>query len=226
MNTHNLTNESTCLPSHSHSHSHSILEAALFSASEPLPVDKLCQLFEEDNRPSLGEIRTLLAELQTFYHDRAVELVEVASGYRFQVKSEYATFLQRLEEKKPARYSRAFLETLALIAYRQPVTRGEIEDVRGVSVNPNIIKNLLEREWIKIVGYRDVPGKPALFGTTKIFLDYFNLKSLSQLPPLSELIDFEALEKQLGFGLTIENKSESENIEALDVADITLAEGV
>lgn len=178
-----------------------ILEAALFAAAEPLPVDKLSQLFPDDQRPSLGEIRGWLAQLKIFYQDRGIELSEVASGYRFQVKNSYANFIQRLEERKPLRYSRAFLETLALIAYRQPITRGEIEEVRGVTVNPNIIKTLLEREWIKIAGYRDVPGKPALFATTKTFLDYFNLKNVSDLPPLSELVDFESLEKQLGLQL-------------------------
>lgn len=175
-----------------------IFEAALFSAAEPLPIDKLCQLFPEESRPSNADVRLWLSNLKAVYEDRGVELVEVASGYRFQVKGDYAPFIQRLEERKPPKYSRAFLETLALIAYRQPVTRGEIEDVRGVTVNPNIIKTLMEREWIKIAGYRDVPGKPALFVTTKMFLDYFNLKSISDLPPLSELIDFELLEKQLG----------------------------
>lgn len=180
-----------------------IIEAALFASPEPLPADKLSQLFPEDNRPSLGEIRGFIAMLQDFYQERGVELVEVASGYRFQVRNHYAEFIQRLEERKPAKYTRAFLETLALIAYRQPVTRGEIEDVRGVAVNPAIIKTLLEREWIKIAGYRDVPGKPALFATTKIFLDYFNLKNVSDLPPLSELIDFETLEKQLGLQMDV-----------------------
>src|SRR3990167_7577360 len=178
-----------------------ILEAALFCAAEPLPVDRLGQLFPEEARPSLGEIRQYLANLKTVYADRGVALVEVASGYRFQVRNEFAPFIQRLEDRKPPRYSRAFLETLALIAYRQPVTRGEIEEVRGVTVNPAIIKTLLDREWIKIAGYRDVPGKPALFATTKTFLDYFNLKSISDLPPLSELVDFESLEKQLGLAL-------------------------
>lgn len=178
-----------------------IIEAALFATAEPLPADKLLQLFPEENRPSLGEIRGFIATLQDFYQERGVELVEVASGYRFQVRNQYAESIQRLEERKPPKYTRAFLETLALIAYRQPVTRGEIEDVRGVAVNPAIIKTLLEREWIKIAGYRDVPGKPALFATTKTFLDYFNLKSVSDLPPLSELVDFETLEKQLGLQL-------------------------
>lgn len=178
-----------------------IIEAALFSSSEPLPVDKLAQLFPEDNRPSNADIRTCLSQLKMFYQDRGVELMEVASGYRFQARSDYAPFIQRLEERKPQRYTRAFLETLALIAYRQPITRGEIEDVRGVAVNPDIIRKLMERDWIKIAGYRDVPGKPALLATTKPFLDYFNLKSIADLPPLSELVDFEALEKKLGMGL-------------------------
>ncbi|OGT41504.1 MAG: SMC-Scp complex subunit ScpB [Gammaproteobacteria bacterium RIFCSPHIGHO2_12_FULL_40_19] len=196
-----------------------ILEAALFAAAEPLPADKLSQLFPEENRPSLGEIRALIAELQIFYQERSLELVEVASGYRFQVKKDYAESMGRLEERKPARYSRSFLETLALIAYRQPVTRGEIEDVRGVTVNPNVIKTLLEREWIKIAGYRDVPGKPALFATTKTFLDYFNLKSIAELPPLSELVDFETLEKQLGLQLPTSVVS-SENEETA-LAEVT-----
>lgn len=178
-----------------------ILEAALFSSAEPLPVDKLAQLFPEENRPTSAEIRSCLSNLKTFYADRGVALKEVASGFRFQVQDQYAEFVQRLEERKAPRYSRSFLETLALIAYRQPITRGEIEEVRGVTVNPHVIKILLEREWIKIAGYKDVPGKPALFATTKTFLDYFNLKSISQLPALSELVDFEALEKQLGLQL-------------------------
>lgn len=178
-----------------------ILEAALFSAVEPLPIDKLAHLFPEESRPSNTAIRDALVSLKTVYEERGVTLKEVASGFRFQVSSVYAPFIQRLAERKPPRYSRAFLETLALIAYRQPITRGEIEDVRGVSVNPAIIKTLMEREWIKIVGYRDVPGKPALFTTTKTFLNYFNLKNISELPPLSELIDFETLEKQLGLQL-------------------------
>lgn len=190
-----------------------IIEAALFAAAEPLPADKLNQLFPEDNRPSLGEIRAYVAELQTFYQDRSLELIEVASGYRFQVKKSYAESMGRLEERKPTRYSRSFLETLALIAYRQPITRGEIEDVRGVTVNPNVIKTLLEREWIKIAGYRDVPGKPALLATTKTFLDYFNLKSIAELPPLSELVDFETLEKQLGLQLpTLMVAAENEEV--------------
>ncbi|HLB57251.1 MAG TPA: SMC-Scp complex subunit ScpB [Gammaproteobacteria bacterium] len=189
-----------------------IIEAALFSAAEPLSVERLTQLFPEEYCPSTADIRSWLQQLKTIYAERGVELAEVASGFRFQVKDEFAPFIQKLEERKPPRYSHAFLETLALIAYRQPITRGEIEDVRGVAVNPNIIKILLEREWIKIAGYKDVPGKPALFATTKTFLDYFNLKKITELPPLSELVDFEALEKQLGLQLPSAETIESETI--------------
>jgi len=192
-----------------------IIEAALFSAVEPLSVDKLSALFSEENRPAATDIREILNQLKTVYEDRGVELVEVASGFRFQVRLDYAPFLQRLEERKPPKYSRSFLETLAIIAYRQPVTRGEIEDIRGVAVNPVVIKTLLERDWIKIAGYREVPGKPALLATTKTFLDYFNLKNLRELPPLSELVDFESLEKQLGLGLpevpALDNQENGQN---------------
>jgi segregation and condensation protein B len=204
-----------------------IIEAALFAAAEPLPADKLSQLFPEENRPSLGSIRASIAELQAFYQDRSLELVEVASGYRFQVKKSFSESMGRLEERKPTRYSRSFLETLALIAYRQPITRGEIEDVRGVTVNPNVIKTLLEREWIKIAGYRDVPGKPALLATTKTFLDYFNLKSIAELPPLSELVDFETLEKQLGLQLPVSPVvSENEEVALVEMAEVETEVGV
>lgn len=187
-----------------------VIEAALFSSSEPLNAERLLQLFEESARPNIAEIKEAVTTLKNHYENSSLELAEVASGYRFQVKSNFSPYIQRLEARKPPKYSRAFLETLALIAYRQPITRGEIEEVRGVAVNPAIIKTLLDREWIKIAGYRDVPGKPALFATTKTFLDYFNLKKLSELPPLSELMDFEALEKQLGFQLPPSAATESE----------------
>lgn len=202
-----------------------IIEAALFCAVEPMSAEKISDLFEEASRPSLGDIRTWLSNIKTYYAERGIELVEVASGYRFQVRQDFAPFIQRLEERKPPRYSRAFLETLALIAYRQPITRGEIEDVRGVAVNPNIIKTLMEREWVKIAGYRDVPGKPALFATTKAFLDYFNLKNLSDLPALSELVDFESLEKQLGLQLsqpTVESPVEEPVVEISQLAEEAL----
>lgn len=180
-----------------------IIEAALFVAAEPLSIERLQSLFLEIEAPSGTEIKRLLGEIKNDCLQRGVDLQEVASGYRFQAKVEYASWLQRLWEKKPPRYSRAVLETLVLIAYRQPITRGEIEQVRGVSVNSDIMKKLFEREWIKIVGYRDVPGKPAMFGTTKAFLDYFNLKNLSDLPPLQTMIDFDHMEEQLGKQLAL-----------------------
>lgn len=192
-----------------------ILEAALFTADEPLSVDKLAQLFPQEMGLDNNSIRTMIADLQAAYADHAVELVEVASGYRFQAKAEYAESLKRLWDKRPARYSRALMETLALIAYRQPITRGEIEDVRGVVVSSQTMKTLMERDWIKIVGSKDVPGKPALFGTTRAFLDYFNLKKLSDLPPLSELVDFESLEKQLGLQFPSENASSADESDAM-----------
>ncbi len=174
-----------------------IIEAALFAAGRPLSLDKIGKLFEEDERPSNPEIKQFLAQLLDDYKDRGIQLVEVSNGWRFQSRDEFAQWLQRLWEERPAKYSRASLETLSLIAYRQPVTRGEIEEIRGVSVSSNIIKSFLEREWIRVVGHRDVPGRPALFATTKMFLDYFNLKSLEDLPTLSEIKDFEALNPQL-----------------------------
>jgi segregation and condensation protein B len=188
-----------------------IMEAALFAAGEPLGADKLAMLFEEHERPDAKTIKELLEELSASMQERGVELKKVASGYRFQAKQEYAASLQRLWEKKPPRYSRALLETLALIVYRQPITRGEIEDVRGVAVSSHIIKTLLEREWVKIVGHRDVPGKPALFGTTKKFLDDFNLAKLSELPPLQELVNLDELGEKLGLN--------AELIEAAKAAD-------
>ena len=180
-----------------------IIEAALLAAAEPLTAERLLQLFDGRSQLTVADMKQCIAELQTDYQERGVELKKVASGYRFQAKEKYASWLQRLWEKKPPRYSRALLETLALVVYRQPITRAEIEQVRGVNVSPEIMKKLLEREWIKIVGHRDVPGKPAMFGTTKQFLDYFNLESLSDLPPLEKLIDLDQIEKQLGEQLAL-----------------------
>lgn len=177
-----------------------IIEGALLAAGRPLSIDHILSLFLDEEQPTRDEIREALEGLQTDCESRGVELKEVASGFRFQVKADYGPWVSRLWEEKPARYSRATLETLALIAYRQPITRSEIEDVRGVSVSSNIVKSLLEREWVRVVGHRDVPGKPALYGTTKGFLDYFNLKSLSELPPLAELRNIESIEHELDFG--------------------------
>ncbi|MBK1699843.1 SMC-Scp complex subunit ScpB [Thiococcus pfennigii] len=164
-----------------------IVEAALLAAGEPLALDRLLALFGDDERPTREALREALTALEMDCRGRGIELVEVAGGYRLQVRREVAPWVARLWEEKPARYSRALLETLALIAYRQPITRGEIEEIRGVVVSTNIVRTLLEREWIRVVGHRDVPGRPALFATTRRFLDYFGLRSLNDLPPLAEL---------------------------------------
>ena len=177
-----------------------IIEAALLAAGRPLTVDHLEAIFEEGQSPDRDRIRKIIDELNEDYRERGIEIHRVASGYRLQVKKELAPWVSRLWEEKPARYTRALLETLSLIAYRQPITRGEIEDVRGVAVSSNIIKTLMEREWIRVLGHRDVPGKPAMYGTTREFLDYFNLKSLSQLPTLQELRDIESINAELDLG--------------------------
>lgn len=169
----------------------SLLEAFLLASGKPQSLDRLYELFEEGERPGPAVFRKALTLLGKSCDNRAFELKEVASGYRLQIREKFAPWVGRLWEERPQRYSRALLETMALIAYRQPITRGEIEDVRGVAVNSNIVKTLLEREWIRIVGYRDVPGKPAMFATTKSFLDHFNLKSLDELPPLADLREME-----------------------------------
>jgi segregation and condensation protein B len=169
----------------------SLLEAFLLASGKPQPLERLQELFEEAERPALAVFKKALTLLAKSCDGRAMELKEVASGYRLQVREQYAPWVGRLWEERPQRYSRALLETLALIAYRQPITRGEIEDIRGVAVNSNITKTLLEREWIRVVGHRDVPGRPAMFATTRQFLDHFNLQSLDQLPSLAELRELE-----------------------------------
>lgn len=174
-----------------------IIEAALLASSQPLTLAQLLGLFPEDEPAPPGSVERALELLREACADRGVELVEVASGFRFQVKADVHGWVARLWTERRTKYTRATLETLALIAYRQPITRGEIEQVRGVAVSSNIIQALEEREWIRVVGHRDVPGKPALFGTTKGFLDYFGLKRLDELPPLSELKDIAELEPQL-----------------------------
>ena len=166
-----------------------LLEAVLLAAGRPLSEDQLLHLFAEDQRPSLEELLEALKILEKACMDRGIELLRVASGYRFQVKSQWMPWVRPLFEEKPPKYSRALLETLALIAYKQPMTRGDIEDVRGVAVNSNIIKTLEEREWIKMVGHKEVPGRPALYATTKSFLDYFGLKDLKELPSLPALME-------------------------------------
>ncbi len=203
-----------------------ILEGALLAAGEPLPIERLALLFADSERPQNADIRTALKGMVEEYQGRGFELKEVASGWRFQVCQDLAPWIGRLWEEKPARYSRALLETLALIAYRQPVTRGEIEEVRGVSVSSNIIRTLLEREWVRVVGHRDVPGRPAMYATTRIFLDYFNLKSLSELPPLAEIRDLDKINAELNFEAvdTKSNEVEPESEESFDeVQDEPLA---
>lgn len=188
-----------------------ILEAVLLAAERSLTVVQLEALFElDEERPTRDEIRKALHEMEEDYQSRGYELKQVASGYRLQVKQEFSTWVGRLWEEKPARYTRALLETMALIAYRQPITRGEIEEVRGVSVSSNIIKTLLERDWIKVLGHKDVPGKPTLYGTTKEFLDYFNLKKLDQLPTLAEIKDLDSIHPELELDDDKEGSSEGE----------------
>ena len=174
-----------------------ILEAAMLAAGEPLSVERLLALFPEEARPEVADVREALASLGEDCTERGVELKEVSSGFRLQVKRDLAPWVSRLYEERTPRYSRALLETLVLIAYRQPITRAEIEDIRGVTVSSNIIKTLQEREWIRVVGHREVPGKPALFGTTREFLDYFNLKGLGDLPSLAEIRSLEMIASDL-----------------------------
>jgi len=174
-----------------------ILEAALLASSHPLTIPQLSALFDEFEMPSHDDLARALDELRQDCDGRGIELVEVASGFRYQVRHDVHAFVSRLWAERPSRYSRALLETLSLIAYRQPITRGEIEQIRGVAVSTHIIRTLEEREWIRVVGHRDLPGKPALLGTTRQFLDYFALKSLDELPPLSEIRDLEELDPQL-----------------------------
>ena len=174
-----------------------IIEAAMFAVAHPMSVDQLLKLFDDDDRPSASAVKESIKQLQSECEGRGIELKEIASGYRYQARQDYSVWLSRLWEERPAKYSRAALETLALIAYRQPVTRAEIEDVRGVGVSSSIVKTMIEREWIRVVGHRDVPGRPALYATTKQFLDYFNMKSLEELPTLAEIKDLEDINPEL-----------------------------
>lgn len=167
-----------------------IIEAALLAAGEPLSVERLQRLFPQDRQPEPAAVCGALAALAEDYEHRGIELKEVASGYRIQVRSELAPWMAQLWAARPGRYSRALLETLAIIAYRQPITRGEIEEIRGVALSTSIMRTLQDRGWIRIVGHRQLPGRPALFGTTRAFLDYFNLKSLDEMPALAELKDW------------------------------------
>jgi segregation and condensation protein B len=174
-----------------------VIEAALLAAARPVSLSELQQVFDEQSRPSTKELRAVLEQLAADYEGRGVAIRETANGFRFQVRTEFAAEVSRLWPDRPRKYSRALLETLALIAYRQPITRAEIENVRGVAVNPEIVKTLMERNWVRVVGHRDVPGHPELLGTTAEFLDYFSLKSIEDLPPLAELKSLTDLNPQL-----------------------------
>ena len=189
------------------------IEAALLAAGRPVSIEQIMDLFENDDSPERSEIKQIINILNEEYTDRGITISSVASGYRIQIKTTMVSRLQKLWEEKPPRYSRALFETLALIAYRQPITRGEIEEIRGVSVSGNIVRQLLDRDWIKIIGHRDSPGRPAMFGTTKNFLDYFGLKKLDELPTLSEMSDFENFNVQLKLpDFESQNEVLSENI--------------
>ncbi|AMO55862.1 segregation and condensation protein B [Endozoicomonas montiporae] len=202
-----------------------ILEGALLASNKPLTLEHMMALFPEEEAPDANAFREALVALSESCEGRGFELKQVASGYRFQVRQELATWVGRLWEEKPQRYTRALLETLALIAYRQPITRGEIEEIRGVSVSSNIVRTLQEREWIRVVGHRDVPGRPAMFATTRQFLDYFNLQNLNELPPLSEIRDLEKMAKQLTEtpeqgSLEVEPAETTEAVDASEVHEV------
>jgi segregation and condensation protein B len=190
-----------------------IVEGLLMASDQPVSIDRILAALGngDDGAASREDVKTALASLQEDYDGRGIELVRVASGYRFQVKTDLAPWINRLFDDRPPRYSRALLETLAIIAYRQPITRGEIESIRGVSLASSIFKTLQDREWIRVVGHRDVPGKPALFATTRQFLDYFNLKNLSELPTLAELRDIDDINPDLFNGEPPADANEAAN---------------
>lgn len=183
-----------------------IIEGLLMAAGRPMSVSALAELFLEAERPSTDQIRDALNLIAADCEQRGYELKEAASGFRFQVRQHLSQWVARLSDEKPQRYTRALLETLGLIAYRQPITRGDIEEIRGVAVSSTIIRTLLDREWIRVVGHRDVPGRPAMFATTRHFLDYFNIKSLQQLPPLAEIRDLDQLNPELDLGESTEGR--------------------
>lgn len=187
-----------------------IVEAALLAAESPLSVSDINALFPEGAAPAATQLRDVFEQLERDYEGRGVELKRVGKGYRFQSREKYSPWLRKLNENRPPRYSRAFLETLAIIAYRQPVTRGDIEEIRGVTVSTDIMRGLLERDWVKQVGQRDVPGRPALFGTTQQFLEYFNIEALSDLPPLLEKREATDIARELNLRLPLEGEGESE----------------
>ena len=198
-----------------------IIEAALLAAGGPLSLDMMLTLFLDEEQPEKKELREVLDQLKQDYEGRGIEVIEVGSGWRIQVVEEVSLWISRLWTERAPRYSRALMETLALIAYRQPITRGDIEDIRGVSVSTNIIKTLLEREWVRVVGTRDVPGKPSLYGTTREFLDYFNLKTLDELPPLAEIRDLDDINRSLDLNDT--DKASDDNVPSTESADEAIA---
>ena len=198
-----------------------IIEAALLAAGGPLSLDMMLTLFLDEEQPEKKELREVLDQLKQDYEGRGIEVVEVGSGWRIQVVEDVSLWVSRLWTERAPRYSRALMETLALIAYRQPITRGDIEDIRGVSVSTNIIKTLLEREWVRVVGTRDVPGKPSLYGTTREFLDYFNLKTLDELPPLAEIRDLDEINRSLDLNDT--DKASDDNVPSTESADEAIA---
>jgi len=196
-----------------------IVESVLLAAGKPLDLDQLLAVFGDGEKPEREDMREAVTALQQDYAERGIELVEVASGYRIQVSQAMEPWVSRLTEDKPTRYSRALLETLALVAYRQPITRGEIEDIRGVSVSSSIMKTLQEREWVRVVGHRDVPGRPAMYGTTRQFLDYFNLNGLDDLPTLMELRDIDTINAELDLELPGQEHGRGDDEAADDLAD-------
>ena len=201
-----------------------IVEAALLASAQPLSLPQLAALFAESEAPTHEDLARSLEQLTDECAERGIELKEVASGFRYQVRQDVHTWIARLWTERQTKYSRALLETLSLIAYRQPITRGEIEQIRGVTVSTNIVKTLEEREWIRVVGYRDVPGKPELFGTTRHFLDYFNLKSLDELPPLAEIRDVDEFDVQMSLApIAVADEENEDDVspgEASSAADI------
>jgi len=211
-----------------------IIEAAIMVSEEPLTIDRMLSMFTDATKPERATIRELLLELEQDYERRGFELKRIDQGYRLQTREEYSPWLARLSAGRPPRYSRALLETLAIIAYRQPVTRGEIEEIRGVAVSTDIIRTLQERSWVRQVGVRDVPGKPALFATTREFLEYFNLEGLNQLPSLQEIRDMDTIAAELNMTLPLEaseensdqedDKDHSDDSESADNQQIDLSE--
>ena len=191
-----------------------VVESIIFASKKAISVDKIAALFPQEELADKSLIREAIAILQQDYQSRGVELIEVSSGFRFQVAKNIAPLVVRLWDEKPQKYSRALLETLALIAYRQPITRGEIEEIRGVSVSSQIMRTLVEREWVRIIGHRDVPGKPAMYATTRQFLDYFNLKKLDELPTLDEIRDLDVINEELDFG---DANTSDETSKAIDI---------